>query len=206
MSSRSSYPIPAYPQQSELIIKRSRFITTVNYADSHDQAKTLIADIRAQYPDARHHCWAFILGAPTDLQGVDQSDDGEPKDTAGKPILNVLQHSGLGHTLIVVSRYFGGVKLGAGGLVRAYSQSASQALQTLQTQQHTICAEAEITLPYYLLGKVEYWLALKTINISDKQFDDNVRLLIDIPVGTIDDFEQELALLGNGDVRLITSE
>jgi len=89
----------------------------------------LLSELRNEFPDANHHCWAIILGSPDASHGQDQSDDGEPKNTAGKPMLNVLQHSGLGHVMAIVTRYFGGVKLGAGGLVRAYSSAVSEAIK-----------------------------------------------------------------------------
>lgn len=221
MSYSSHYRIPSYTQQFELEIKRSRLITTVAYANSRDDAKQCIQDRREEYPDARHHCWAFIVGSPSDLHGVDQSDDGEPKDTAGKPILNVLQHSGLGNTVVVVSRYFGGIKLGAGGLVRAYSQSASQALQAVVTQDYIVRKTLTISLPYSLMGKVEYWLQSNDITIEDKQFNHDIHLSIGVPLSYLhqgsDDqkphhheherqsnsFQQQLDQLGNGNIVLL---
>lgn len=197
------YLTPSQTQEFHLEIKRSRFITTVTHADSRQAAKDFIADMRARYPDARHHCWAFIVGAPNDFNGVDQSDDGEPKDTAGKPMLNVLQHSGLGHIAMVVSRYFGGIKLGAGGLVRAYSQSASQAVQALETREHLLRKAVTITLPYRLLSKVEYYLQTENIPIVDKHFNNGVSLTLGVALTQLAGLSTAFDALGYGEIVMV---
>jgi uncharacterized YigZ family protein len=114
--------------ETEHEVKKSRFIARIEAVRSREEVNGAVARARADYPDARHHCWAYLLGPPADARSAGMSDDGEPAGTAGKPILNVLQHGHLGDVLIVVIRYFGGVKLGAGGLVRAYSAAAQQVL------------------------------------------------------------------------------
>ncbi len=197
-----SYLIPLQPQTFDLEIKRSRFITSVAYADSREKAKAFINETRSRYPDANHNCWAFISGTPNDLHGMDQSDDGEPKDTAGKPILNVLQHSNLGHTTIVVTRYFGGIKLGAGGLVRAYSQSASNAVKNLVTQEYLVRQTASINLPYSMLSKVEHWLEKHSINTIHKDFNNDVKLTIAVPIKSLPTLGNDLNSLSNGTIVL----
>ncbi len=197
-----SYLIPSHTQTFDLEIKRSRFITSVAHADSIEKAKAFIQHTREYYPDANHNCWAYVAGTPTDLQGVDQSDDGEPKDTAGKPILNVLQHSNLGHTVIVVTRYFGGIKLGAGGLVRAYSQSASNAIKNLITKEHVIKQTIDISLPYNILSKIEYWLDKHSIDIVNKNFDNDVKLSIAVPINQLSTLDDDLNSLSNGTITL----
>jgi len=114
-----SYKTPSKKQRFELEIKRSRFITTVEKVSEKQHALRFITEQQKEMPDANHHCWAMIAGQPDDIYQHDQSDDGEPKGTAGKPMLNVLSHSGFGNIVVVVTRYFGGIKLGTGGLVRA---------------------------------------------------------------------------------------
>jgi uncharacterized YigZ family protein len=198
-----AYFTPSHTQQFELVIKRSRFISTIAHVNSREQAKAFIHTIKEQYPDASHNCWAFIVGAPDDLYGVDQSDDGEPKHTAGKPMLNVLQHSGIGHVALVVTRYFGGIKLGAGGLVRAYTQSASEAVNALEKREHTVCKNVTIDLPYHFLSKLEYWLKNQSVDIVDKQFDKNVRLVIAVPIRQLPDLQEALNSVGNGDIRIV---
>lgn len=117
-----------YSAESELEIRRSRFITRLARVDSEDAARAVIASVRTTYPDARHHCTAFIIHVP-DAQPIERSsDDGEPAGTAGMPMLEVLRGSGLSNVVAVVTRYFGGVLLGTGGLVRAYSDSVTAAV------------------------------------------------------------------------------
>ena len=121
--------LPAgYRAESEIEVRRSRFITTLARADSEDAARAVVAETRQRYPDARHHCSAFIVGVPDALPIERSSDDGEPSGTAGMPMLDVLRGAGVSQVVAVVTRYFGGVLLGTGGLVRAYSDSVTQAL------------------------------------------------------------------------------
>ena len=111
-------------------VKKSRFIAQVGPADSKRAFKDALARSREAYPDAGHHCWAYLFGGSSS-ENAGMGDDGEPSGTAGKPILNVLQHSGCCNLVAVVARYFGGTKLGAGGLVRAYSAATQKALDSL---------------------------------------------------------------------------
>jgi len=175
------YPAPASRQRFELDIKRSRFITTVIPVTDKPTALAAIQTVRDEYPDANHHCWAMVASMPNDVYHQDQSDDGEPKGTAGKPMLNVLQHSGLGNIAVVVTRYFGGVKLGAGGLVRAYSQSVSTALSELDTVVAFIKHGMTLELPYSQLNTFEHWLKTTDITISEKRFSDTLVLDLAVP-------------------------
>lgn len=176
-----SYLIPSSQQRFELEIKRSRFITSVGWVEGKLQAKEFIQTIRSKFPDANHHCWAMVAGQPNDVYEQDQSDDGEPKGTAGKPMLNVLLHSDLGNTAVVVSRYFGGIKLGAGGLVRAYTQSVSEALKVLETRQFFITEKVTVELPYSLLDTLEHCLQSSNIVIQEKLFSDTVTVVLQVP-------------------------
>ncbi len=126
---RAGYAVPVGVGLAEYEIKKSRFHARVALAGSRDQALEVLQAARQAWPDARHHCWAYVIGNPHSPTAVASSDDGEPGGTAGRPILNVLQHKQVGDIMLVVSRYFGGVKLGAGGLVRAYSQAAQAAME-----------------------------------------------------------------------------
>lgn len=190
------FPTPAGTQQFEIIIKRSRFITSVASVVGRSAASDFVTQCRREWPDASHHCWAMVAGAPDDIWLQDQSDDGEPKGTAGKPILNVLQHSGLGNAVVVVTRYFGGVKLGAGGLVRAYSQSATQALSQLQTQQTFIRARVQAELPYAVLDSLEYWLRDSDILVEERNFEASVHLVLQAPLQDMTKLKQKLIDLG----------
>ncbi len=114
------YAIPAARHDVEQVIDRSRFLCTVAPTSTVEDAQAFVRDIAHEYPDATHHCWAYVIGAPGSSDRIGLSDDGEPHGTAGRPMLTVLQHCGMGDIAAVVSRYYGGVKLGTGGLVKAY--------------------------------------------------------------------------------------
>ncbi|TBR41742.1 YigZ family protein [Marinomonas agarivorans] len=171
---------PTKPQRFDLEIKRSLFITQVFPTQGKDEVKKVLQQTRAQFPDANHHCWACVAGHPNNVHQWDQSDDGEPKGTAGKPMLNVLQHSDFGEVTVITTRYFGGIKLGAGGLVRAYSQAVQEALS--QTESHAIYPRHNVTLTlsYSLVGKVEYWLENSDIEIQDKQFAQDITFALGV--------------------------
>ena len=153
-----SYEVPAGRQQFSYEIKASRFIATVAKAENKVEAREFIDSVRQQYSDANHNCWAMIAGQPSNVMQQGQSDDGEPKGTAGKPMLNALQHSGLGNIVVVVTRYFGGIKLGAGGLVRAYTRGVTESLSQLETDVRYVCVAAQIKLPYTELDEFQHWL------------------------------------------------
>lgn len=127
------YLIPQSAVVFEEEIKKSRFITYLQHAEGLEQAKAFWHSIKNQHPNARHHCWATVSLQPGNSQGLGFSDDGEPSGTAGKPMLNALLGSGIGEISAVVVRYYGGILLGTGGLVRAYGNGVQQALQLLQT-------------------------------------------------------------------------
>ena len=122
--------VPAGESEQEYVVKKSRFIARVIPVESREDVNAAVARARQDYPDARHHCWAYVLGRPADASSAGMNDDGEPAGTAGKPILNALQHGHLGNALVIVIRYFGGIKLGAGGLVRAYGTATSLVLES----------------------------------------------------------------------------
>lgn len=192
------FKVPTKRQRFNLEIKRSKFITSVDYVADKTAAKQFISEVREHYPDANHHCWAMLAGSPDDVFQQDQSDDGEPKGTAGKPMLNVLQHSGLGHIAVVVTRYFGGVKLGAGGLVRAYSHSVSSALLELVTKEQYIQFKWFVSIPYSLLGSLEHQLVGTHIHFGEKRFEALVHVELLVPHSEEAALELLLAKLGNG--------
>ncbi|MEM7259951.1 MAG: YigZ family protein [Pseudomonadota bacterium] len=177
----TAYNTPSHTQQFETEVKRSRFITTVASVASKDEAKAFVATMRSTFPDANHHCWAVICGGTDQAQHHDQSDDGEPKGTAGKPMLNVLQHAGLGNTIVVVTRYFGGIKLGAGGLVRAYTRAVSEALKTLETHTVRLTTPLTIELPYTVLDSFEHWVVPLHTEVVKKTYTESVRLQLSVP-------------------------
>jgi uncharacterized YigZ family protein len=173
-----SYAIPVGTTEVVYEIKKSRFIARLCLAEDRAQALSVLAQAKQDYPDARHHCWAYMVGPPEQPAMAAMSDDGEPSGTAGKPILNVVQHKDLGDVMLVVIRYFGGIKLGAGGLVRAYSQAAQQAYDQAVT-------EMKIQLDKYTLAcdfsdeqAMRHWLNQRNGQILAVHYSQQVSLSI----------------------------
>ncbi|CUB02425.1 YigZ family protein [Marinomonas fungiae] len=200
------YQSPTHEQRFDLEIKNSQFITTVRRTRGRDEAKAFILEMNLRYPDANHNCWAFVAGAPNNVHLWDQSDDGEPKGTAGKPMLNVLQHSNFGEITVVVTRYFGGIKLGAGGLVRAYSQAVVEALDKVEWQEIYPRQTVFIKIAYPLLGKVEYWLENSDIDVDDKQFSEDIEITLAVIERTWPEQRQALIDLCQGNIKIIEDE
>lgn len=195
-----SYLTPAGTHNSVLEIKRSKFITSIGLVEDRIAARQFISLCRTEHPDANHHCWAMIAGHPEDIYQQDQSDDGEPRGTAGKPMLNVLQHSSLGNVVVVVTRYFGGTKLGAGGLVRAYTQSVSAALKTLATQTRYLRQQVKVIVPYALLDSLEHWWQGREIVVADRNFTDKIELTLLVPGPELEPLKKRLDELGGGTI------
>ncbi len=149
------YLIPAKPVYAEQEIKKSVFITQLAHTYGPDQAKDFVSQIRLDHPNARHHCWAMVSDRPDNAQCWGFSDDGEPSGTAGKPILAQLNGSNVGEITAVVTRYFGGIKLGTGGLVKAYGGGVQNALRLLQTIEKKITTHLYLRLDYPLLSLTE---------------------------------------------------
>ena len=152
--SMSRYPIPAQQVRFQETISRSRFITTVAAAATPEQAHAFVAEIRTEFPDATHHCYAFVAGPPGSTARVGMSDDGEPGGTAGRPMLSVLLGSGVGDIVAVVTRFFGGTKLGTGGLVRAYSGGVKSALAQLTLQEKVARQTLKLGCAYHWISEI----------------------------------------------------
>ena len=161
------YHKPVRAARTELEIKRSRFIAIAAPVSNMENCQAFIQSVKAEFPDARHHCVAFVAGSPSNSQCYGMSDDGEPSGTAGKPMFNVLQHSGLGEIAVVVVRYFGGIKLGTGGLVKAYSQVTQQVLDALEICEVRPRFPVKIIADYAFESDIRHWLAvLSACNIG----------------------------------------
>lgn len=175
------YLIPSATHEDEIEIERSRFIATLGHAASADEARAFIENVRQRFPDATHHCWAFVAGPPGDSRVIGMSDDGEPSGTAGKPMLSVLMHGEVGEIVAVVTRYYGGKQLGTGGLVRAYTQAVQSPLATLPTREHvhTIAVEIEVQYPDH--GGVERLFQESDVEIRDTVYTDTVTVFSDVP-------------------------
>ncbi len=160
---------------AELVIEKSRFIASCIHTESVEEAAEYIAAKKKKYFDATHNCYAYICGGRAKF-----SDDGEPQGTAGIPIYECIKNNGLDFVCVVVTRYFGGVKLGAGGLVRAYTASAADALRLCEKVYMTDCVDAEITVDYSLLGAVRKSLENEAAEIT-ADFADKVKLVYRFP-------------------------
>lgn len=192
-----SYPIPAGEARSELIISNSRFIASTGSAFSVEQARAFISRIRIEFADATHHVPAFLIGFGTSTI-AHCSDAGEPAGTAGKPILAVLQGSGLGDIVLVVTRYFGGTKLGSGGLVRAYSDSARAVLAVLPRAVKRATYTTLLAMPYSFFEKVRILILRHHGVILDEIFATDVTLTARFPIDAFEPFQQALAELSAG--------
>ena len=172
------------PARSEIEIKRSRFIASLARTDSEEDARAFIAQIRREFPDARHHCTAFIIHQDTGPDTARSSDDGEPAGTAGNPMLKVLTESDLTNVTCVVTRYFGGTKLGTGGLVRAYSGAVQQVLEDAQTVRLVTQPSYQLHLPISEAGKVEAKLTQNGYQILARDFAQDASLRFSAPLET----------------------
>ncbi len=174
------YPIPRNTVRIEHKVKNSRFIATLGRTSSVEEAKDFIAAVRHEMPDANHHVYAFKIGFGGSItEGM--SDDGEPSGTSGPPVMAVLHGALVGDVALVVTRYFGGTKLGTGGLVAAYSQSAKLVLAEMTTEDKVKRISLVVTIPYNALKSVEKTLEqYEAINI-DKEFGAEIRISFEIP-------------------------
>ncbi|MDG1996320.1 MAG: YigZ family protein [Emcibacteraceae bacterium] len=166
----TSYLIPKSEVFYQEVIKRSRFIVHVKHTPDVDAARTFISETKNKYSDAGHNCWAYVAGAPTNSQVLGFSDDGEPNGTAGKPMLNVLIGSGIGEITAIVTRYFGGIKLGTGGLVRAYGGTLNHGLEELITGERIPEVDVLGTSEYSHQSLIEQILTSYNILEMNKEF------------------------------------
>lgn len=151
------YPIPAGFLERETEIKKSRFIARVAPVSSRDDVKSWLEQARNDHPDARHICWAYQIGRPGAAAEAAMNDDGEPSGTAGKPILSVIQHKDLGDVLVMVIRYFGGIKLGAGGLVRAYAGATEAVLSGVERVIQQPMSQVTVTMTFADEQPLRHW-------------------------------------------------
>jgi uncharacterized YigZ family protein len=195
------YEVPKGLWQVELEIKRSKFITFANQAPNREQADGFIRDLRQQHPQANHVCWAYIAGDPnTTIRSM--SDDGEPSGTAGMPMLKVLEHSGLGEVVVAVVRYFGGTKLGTGGLQRAYSDAVNLVLQTLPTERKVPRDILTLTFDYSAQGAVSRLLARYDAIELASTYSNDVQLKIAVPSQAKQQVQTQLMDLCAGQCRI----
>lgn len=170
----------------EKVIERSRFIACCAHVSGEAEAKAFVAEIAGMHPAATHNCYAFVADRTGALQRF--SDDGEPQGTAGMPILDVLKNKKLFETAVVVTRYFGGIKLGAGGLVRAYSGTAAEALDSADIREYTPCREVFFTVGYENFDALKKYLSQSDCAVKDTQYSDKVRVLTAVKAAGAENF------------------
>ena len=190
--------------QHEVEIKKSRFICFLKRIETEEEAKAFIQQIKKEHWKANHNCSAFVLGDHHEIQR--SSDDGEPSGTAGVPMLEVLKKNDLINVCAVVTRYFGGTKLGAGGLIRAYSGSVAQAIVHTGIVEGRLQQEVLVQLDYSNWGNMENFIASENIDVKDTQFTDRVVVICMVDENQVDDFEAQVTDLLNGQVSFTTGE
>ena len=196
------YLIPTNPVTISEEIKKSRFITLLAHTSGVNEAKDFIQQVKLQHLTARHHCWAFVAGRPTDSQQLGFSDYGEPSGTAGKPILAQLMGSGIGEITAVVVRYYGGIKLGTGGLVRAYGSGVQQALKQIEVKYKVPQVEYTLQCDYGQLAIVETLLQQVEGQIIGSEYAQFVTLHLSLPATQASQVGDKLRDLSRGTLQL----
>ncbi|MDH5257765.1 MAG: YigZ family protein [Gammaproteobacteria bacterium] len=181
--STKNYVVPAETLEKTLLVKKSRFIACAKMVSARDEAKDFIQQKKTEYPDARHHCWAYLIGNPASASSAAMSDDGEPGGTAGKPILNVIQHKNIGDVMVLVTRYFGGIKLGAGGLTRAYSGATELVLSEIALQQQIAMSEYLLSCDFSQEQMMHHWVSQHEASLEVLEYTHQVKLKIKLPQG-----------------------
>lgn len=204
MADSVRYPIPGACHQVEVEILRSRFITTVGYTPTVVAARDFIDDVRNRFADASHNCWAYVIGPPGSTGQVGLSDDGEPHGTAGRPMLTVLLHSGIGDICAVVTRYFGGALLGKGGLVKAYSGGVQLALADLPRSERIPKTQLLVVIDYAAVTPFQRLAPTYEAEILKQDFAVDASFELLLPVEQLPDFTAALLELTNGQVLVET--
>jgi len=189
--------IPTESVTTEISIKKSLFVSTVFAVQTRDQVKDIIQEQRSQHAKAHHVVWSYCLNTHN-RQDFGMSDDGEPSGTAGRPTLNVLQHSKLTNTLVTTVRYFGGIKLGTGGLVKAYTESAKQALENVPRLPLIKKQTVQLQFSYEQLKTIQKTLNQPQIQITDTQYTASITLTCHIPEENLAKVKKQLVDCTNG--------
>lgn len=193
---KKSYKILYQAGEGEIVEKKSRFIATIRPVDSEEEALSFIAEMRKKYWDATHNCTAFVIGENHEQMRC--NDDGEPSQTAGRPMLDVLLGEDVHNCCAVVTRYFGGTLLGTGGLVRAYSAAVKEGLRNCQILEKQLARKLTVETDYTGLGKIQYILGEEKISTLDSQYADKVSLTLLVPVDQLDPLMEKLTEGTNG--------
>lgn len=196
---KDAYPVPARIYRVEDVVRRSRFVTTVAHAPEAHAAHAFVQRIREEMPGATHHCWAFVAGPPGSARVIGMSDDGEPHGTAGRPMLTVLLHSGVGEIVAVSARWFGGTELGTGGLARAYAGGVTRALEALPTEWRTPRDTVEIVVSYPHVDALRRLLDEVDARVRVEDYGAEVRYEVTLPTSLRPEFVRRLAGVTRGE-------
>jgi len=199
------YPIPAAEARAEIRVVNSRFIATAGPVFSVREAKAFVARIRREFADASHNVPAYLVGHGASVI-AHCHDDGEPSGTAGRPALAVLQGSGLGDVAVVVTRYFGGTKLGTGGLVRAYGDAVRAVLEVLPRAEKVATHTLLVAVPYALFEQVQRAVQAHGGRVLEQDFAADVTLTVRLPVERLPAFQSALSEMSNGAVQAVVIE
>lgn len=174
-------------------MQRSRFVATAARAPDPQTARAFVETIEAELPDATHHCWAFVAGPPGSTAHVGMSDAGEPHGTAGRPMLTALLHGGVGEIVVVCSRWFGGVRLGTGGLARAYADAVNRVLETLPTLERVERIPLVVTVAYGDVDALRRLAAESGATMEGEEYGASVRYRLGVPASGVEAFRQAAA-------------
>ncbi|MFC5079085.1 YigZ family protein [Vibrio thalassae] len=188
----TAYLIPEHSVIFEEEIKKSVFITQIAHTPSIESAKAFIDGVKKEHSNARHNCWGFVAGRPENSMMWGFSDDGEPSGTAGKPILAQLSGSGIGELAAVVTRYYGGIRLGTGGLVKAYGGGVQQALKLIQTIEKKITTQLRLELDYAFVATAQSELSKFSAVEVESYYSDTVTLIVEVEVNKVDALTQSI--------------
>ncbi|MBT9780005.1 YigZ family protein [Clostridium sp. MCC353] len=199
-----SYKILYKGGQGELVEKKSRFIATTKPVETEEEAVLFIEEMKKKYWDASHNCSAYVIGDRHQIQRC--SDDGEPSQTAGRPMLDVLLGEDIHNICVVVTRYFGGTLLGTGGLVRAYSKSVQEGLKGSCIVEKKLARKVEIRTDYNGIGKLQYLAAQRGLAVMDTVYTENVTAQYLVPAGQVEEFKNAVTEATNGKAGIGESE
>ena len=196
------YRVLSAPLMVQTEVKRSKFLAYVAPTQGIEAAKAFIQQIKLKHPDASHNCSAFVAGRPENTVDIGYSDDGEPSGCAGRPMLNVLQGGGVGEITVVVTRYFGGTKLGTGGMARAYGAAVSAVLAEIETKEKSVSCELTFSCDYQWTTQVEMLINQFDVSIVSANYHEGIDYVVDIDVRQKEEFAALIHQRTNGQVTI----
>jgi uncharacterized YigZ family protein len=188
--------------ESEIVIQKSKFLTSVKRVETEEEALNFIQEIKKLHHTATHNCSAYMIGAHDGIQKA--NDDGEPSGTAGVPMLEVLKKQGLKDTVVVVTRYFGGIKLGGGGLIRAYGRATTEGIAATGTVERILHHLMKVTIDYNWLGKIENEARQSPYPLKEIKYADGVDLFLYVPAAEVSNFTSWMTELTNGQAEIMS--